>query len=81
MISALVELSHEAHPTVQKLVQRIFQTLLRLEVPQSDFDRAVESGVRKDSRGNPNRLAQQENMNSAVKVSESAFLQLLCNLV
>jgi hypothetical protein len=40
-IKLLIELFVSAHPTIGQLVQRIFQILLRMEVPQEIFESAI----------------------------------------
>ena len=47
-LQQLIELAAQAHPIVQQLVQRIFQVLLRMDLPQELYEEAIEASCKVD---------------------------------
>ena len=80
-LQQLVELLAQAHPVTQQLALRIFQVLLRMELPQELFEEAVAAAARVDPRGLPTRLATLLAYEGVLSFPESSFLQLLANSV
>ena len=77
----LIELSVEGMPQIQILCHKLFQSMLRLEIPGQVFEDAVTLAknrkVNNDLGQVQNEVARLLNQTNAVKFESSSFLQLI----
>ena len=78
-IRLLIELFVESNPVVSQLVLRVFQILLRMDLPQEIFESAIQAACKSDQANKPTAVSKLLSMKCVLSFPQSKFLQLLVN--